>query len=411
MPTAPGARVLYISHNGLTEPLGRRQVLPYLVGLSGLGWRVSVISFEKADTASAQALATVEGIVHGAGIRWKPLRYHNRPPIVATVYDILRGCWYARCLSRDVGLIHARSAVPAFMAGLVSKRPGLPWIYDLRGLLAEEYVDAGHWPRSGVRHRVTSAVENRLLRSADGLVLLTHRIRDRLAEEGSLSSDRPTTVIPCSVDLGVFRPSHEWRRAVRSDLGWGDEPALVYSGSLGSWYRLQEMLDFFEAAGREMSGLRFLLLTPHVTLAEQEVRSRQLAGRVVARSVTPDAVPRHLAAGDAGICFLGRHASKDASSPTKYGEYLAAGLPVVTNSWIGDAQALAVEPEWLVVESFVPEAYRETASRLARLLQRPEATQLAARELARREFSLETAVDRYHDLYLSILSRRARGDV
>ena len=131
---------------------------------------------------------------------------------------------------------------------------------------------------------------------------------------------------------------------VRSDLGWGDEPALVYSGSLGSWYRLGEMLDFFEAARKEITGLRFLLLTPQVTLAEQEVRARQLAGHVVARAAAPDAVPSYLAACDAGICFLGRHASKDASSPTKYGEYLAAGLPVVTNSWIGDARDLAAEP-------------------------------------------------------------------
>jgi glycosyltransferase involved in cell wall biosynthesis len=221
---------------------------------------------------------------------------------------------------------------------------------------------------------VTAAVESRLLCSADGLVTLTRKVRDRLPARGGPWPGRPTTVIPCSVDLGAFRPSEEWRREVRSDLGWGDEPALVYSGSLGSWYRIGEMLDFFEEAQDAIAGLRFLLLTPQASLAEEELRSRRLAGRVVVRAPAPDAVPRYLAAADAGICFLGRHASKDASSPTKYGEYLAAGLPVVTNSWIGDAHDLAAEPTWLLVETFDPGAYRSAALGLARLLDDHAAT-------------------------------------
>jgi glycosyltransferase involved in cell wall biosynthesis len=210
---------------------------------------------------------------------------------------------------------------------------------------------------------------------------------------------RPTVVIPCSVDLGVFRPSEEWRREVRNGLGWGDEPVLVYSGSLGSWYRIGEMLDFFEAARASIPRLRLMVLTPHVSVAEQAVRSRHFVDDVVVRSVGPEAVPHHLAAADAGICFLGRHASKDASSPTKYGEYLAAGLPVVTNSWIGDAQDLAAERAWLLVERFANDAYHRAAHGLARLLAEPEATRLAARDLARREFALETAIERYDDLY------------
>jgi hypothetical protein len=47
--------VLYISHNGLTEPLGRRQVLPYVVGLAARGWHMTVLSFEKAETATPEA--------------------------------------------------------------------------------------------------------------------------------------------------------------------------------------------------------------------------------------------------------------------------------------------------------------------------------------------------------------------
>jgi glycosyltransferase involved in cell wall biosynthesis len=203
----------------------------------------------------------------------------------------------------------------------------------------------------------------------------------------------------------VFQPSEDWRRAVRGELGWGDEPVLVYSGSLGSWYRLEEMLDFFVAAAESLAGLRFLLLTPHVERAQAAIGEKGLDSRVVARRLAPDDVPRYLAAADAGICFLGRHPSKVASSPTKYAEYLATGLPVITNGWIGDSARLIAEAPWILVDEFSQSAYQQAAARLAVLLAAPRSTRDASRALAAREFGLEAAIDRYESLYRRVLSR------
>lgn len=399
------AHVLYLSHNGLTEPLGRRQVLPYLVGLSARGWRFSVISFEKPGTNTAAQRAAVEQLVRTAGIDWRPLKYHHRPPVLATVFDLVRGTRLGRRLGRSANLIHARSSVPALMASRISLsfgEPRVPWVFDVRGLVAEEYVDAGHWRAGGLRQRVTADVERLLLEQADGLVTLTHRIVERLPRH---TANRPAAVIPCSVDLSTFQPSSQSRRAVRDELGLQDAPVLVYSGSLGSWYRLEEMLDYFETACRTIAGLRFLMLTPQATSATLVAAERGLASRVIALNLEPDAVPRHLAAGDAGICFLGKHGSKQASSPTKFGEYLAAGLPVITNSWIGDAAMLAEEESWILVDDFSEPAYQRAAERLAGLLAAPAATRVASRALAHREFALERAIDKYDALYRQVLAR------
>lgn len=397
--------VLFLSHNGLTEPLGRRQVLPYLVGLCARGWRFTVVSFEKDATATPGEVSAVENAIGHSAIEWRPLRYHRRPPLLATAYDVLQGIQSGRRLDDRPALIHARSTVPALMARQISRGIGnpCPWIFDLRGLIAEEYVDAGHWRRGGLRHRVTNAVERRLVEQAYGLVTLTHRIAGRLPPSGGCNAGRPATVIPCCVDLDVFRPSESRRQEVRHELGLGEDPVLVYSGSLGSWYRLAEIVDFFAEAAQAAPGLRLLLLTPHKERAMSLTHDRGLASRVIVRTLTPDAVPRYLSAADAGICFLGRHRSKEASSPTKYGEYLASGLPVITNGWIGDASRLAGETCWLLVDDFTREAYGKTTARLAELLAQPESTRAAARALAQREFALETAVDRYDALYRRVL--------
>ncbi len=63
------------------------------------------------------------------------------------------------------------------------------------------------------------------------------------------------------------------------------------------------------------------------------------------------------------------------------------------------------ERTWLLVDDFAPGAYREAALHLKRLLGDPAATRVAARDLAQREFALETAIDRYHSLYMKVLGR------
>lgn len=399
-------KVLYLTYNGLTEPLGRRQVLPYILGLARRGWPFTVVSFEKPETADEEARRQVRAALDAADIEWIPKRYHKRPSLGATGFDVSVGIATGLARSREFALIHARSTVPAVMAETVSALGRIPWIFDVRGLMAEEYVDGGHWPRDGYLYRLTSGFEGRLLRRASGRVFLTERIREELARRPGWL-DKPTAVIPCAAELDAFASTRDAGRAVRSRLDLGDGPVLTYSGSLGSWYRLREMLDFYEVAAGEIEGLSLLIVTPSEKEARQAVAAHPLVSRIRVARARPEEVPAYLAAAEAGLCFLGDHHSKNASSPTKYGEYLAAGLAVITNPWTGDAARLGGERAWILVDGFSREAYVAAARELRARLQEPESLREAARDLARREFSLEEAVGRYDALYRRVLETRA----
>ena len=53
-------RILYLTRNGLLEPLGQSQILPYMKGLSSIA-SITLVSFEKpADSADLQALSSVQ---------------------------------------------------------------------------------------------------------------------------------------------------------------------------------------------------------------------------------------------------------------------------------------------------------------------------------------------------------------
>lgn len=396
-------RVLYLTYNGLTEPLGRRQVLPYVVGLAARGWRFTVVSFEKAETADADARRQVAADLEGVGARWVSKRYHKRPTLPATAFDVASGiATSVRQGRRSVDLIHARSTVPALMAASAARLLRVPWIFDVRGLVAEEYADGGHWSRDGFLFRLTRDRENRLLRSAQGLVFLTERIREEFARQGAWP-EKPTAVIPCAVDTNAFAAPSGARARVRAALTLGDGPVLVYSGSLGSWYRLREMLDFYDVAAREIEGLSLLIVSPDEQKARALVADHPRAAHIRVVRARPEQMPDYLSAADAGLCFLGDHHSKAASSPTKYGEYLAAGLAVITNPWTGDAARLAGDPAWILVDAFSPEAYVAAARDLRGELADAVALRQAARALAQRCFSMEDALDRYEALYRRIL--------
>jgi glycosyltransferase involved in cell wall biosynthesis len=380
-------RVLYLTYNGLTEPLGRRQVLPYVLGLAARGWRFTIVSFEKTETADDPAREQVARLLEEAHAEWIPRRYHKRPTMAATSFDAAHGIATALRYRRDVGLIHARSTVPALMAAAAARVLRIPWIFDVRGLLAEEYADGGHWSRQSLLFRLTDRTEGRLLRQAKGLVFLTERIRDEFARRPGWP-ERPTAVIPCAVDLAAFSAPDESRLRVRAALDLGLGPVLTYAGSLGSWYRLREMLT------RSRRGDRGCL--------HPDARRGACARRA---SSPPRAHPR-LRGAARQSCYSARPrpgVTATASSPTKYGEYLASGLAVVTNPWTGDAARLEGDPAWILVKDFSREAYAAAARDLRRQLEDPGRLRQSARALAARCFSMGEALDRYDGLYRRVL--------
>jgi glycosyltransferase involved in cell wall biosynthesis len=92
--------------------------------------------------------------------------------------------------------------------------------------------------------------------------------------------------------------------------------------------------------------------------------------------------------------------------PTKIGEYLAAGLPVVANKGIGDVEEIlrgrgseTDGPVGVLVEEFTEEAYRRAVRDLLVLLEDPSIRE-RCRRVAEEQLDLERiGWPRYRGLY------------
>jgi glycosyltransferase involved in cell wall biosynthesis len=397
-------RVLYLSQTGMTEPLGRSQVVPYLQGLSRGGWRFEVIAFEPEGTSDTE-IERVRALLDADGIAYVALRRSAAHDVGTKMRESLLalGRVLGQALRRPPRILHARATLPALVAALAGRL--MPWtrvLFDCRGLVADEYVDFGHWQRDSWRYRGFKVAESQLFAHADGMVVLTERMRRWLTDEARLvARDRPVEVIPCCVDLGRFAVDETARQQARAALGAGDRFVLAYAGNLNAWYCDDQMAQLFAAIRRRRPAL-FLALSrsPSERLRAALARHGVPDADVRIGGVSPDEMPTRLAAGDAAVSFAEPRFSKIASSPVKVAEYLASGLPVVVNRGVGDQDALVGrEPRLFVDAGLMGERELEHAAAAIVATAGDADLRARARNLARMSFDLALGVSRYQRLY------------
>jgi glycosyltransferase involved in cell wall biosynthesis len=401
-------RGLFLTYDGLLSPLGQSQILPYLRGLRRRGHEVSILSFER-DTATAAGKAQLRASLASEGIGWVALRYHKTPTVPATAFDILQGVVVARFLvdHHDIGLLHARSYVPALMALLIAGRRKV--VFDMRGFWADERVDGHLWTRTRPVHRMlyklAKDLERWALRRADHVVILTHAAARILGDiPGVKQPLPPVSVIPTCVDLEKFRPVAD-KAAARRALGLPAGPIIVYQGQVGTWYLLPEMVAFIKRAKRRWPSLLFLLLAPgeHDLIRRTCTEAGLVEGTdFQCRALEHAEVPRWVAATDAALFFIRPSYSKLSSCPTKFGECLACGVPVVANAGVGDvAETLATNQVGPAVVAFDDAEYDRAVGELAAQWADPEIA-ARCRRAAEEGFALEDAVAQYDRIYRSL---------
>ena len=129
--------------------------------------------------------------------------------------------------------------------------------------------------------------------------------------------------------------------------------------------------------------------------AEAEKRSIP-AHEIIVRGASRDEVPRFLAAGDLGISFIMPVFSKIASSPTKMGEMIAVGLPIVANGGVGDVARIIAETECgAVIQRFDAASYARPIEEIERSTPTPQ----ERRERALAVYDVALGIDRYDGLY------------
>ena len=341
---------LYLCYFGLREPLVQTQVVPYLRQISKGGVKVSLLTFEPNPTEkwSPEQIAAERKKLFGDGIEWHFLTYHKRPSLPATFYDVLCGAWFSLKLARKekINAFHARTHIPLLMALIARFATKSQIIFDVRGLLADEYADAGVLRENSIGFRFIKKLEQLGLKRAEQIVVLTDKMRDYLVTR-NLREAASIEVIPCCVDFS--------RLNLQTTAKKSDRFELIYAGSVTGLYMLEEMGRLFLELKKRKSDAFFRILTT----ASPDAVSKVFAPLGIdendysVQKVSPRDVLNFLQKAHLAISFRQPTFSQIAASPTKIPEYLAAGVPVISNSGIGDTDSVIEENKvGVIVDDF-----------------------------------------------------------
>jgi len=404
--------VLYLSYDGLTDGLGRSQVLPYLFGLSKLGHKFTIVSFEK-NVPFQKEGHTIQNLVNEAGIKWVPLKYTPSPPVLSTIYDVyqLRQTVEQIHKKTPFDIIHCRSYITSLVGLQMKRKHGVKLVFDMRAFYADERVDGGLWnlknPLFKVVYDYFKRKEVEFLENADYTISLTEKGKDIIQSWKNVGNQPvPIEVIPCCADLDHFHPSKvdlKRKADLKSTFKIGqDDFVITYLGSIGTWYLLDEMLDFFKVLLQKRPNSKFLFITtdkPETILPKVEKRGIPLETIIISPAKREE-VPTFLSLANAAIFFIQPVFSKSGSSPTKHGEMLGMGLPVIANSGVGDVDRIIEDTNsGILVREFTDEAYEKAIDQIDELLKIPVAE---LQNAAQKYYSLEEGVKRYNGVYQSM---------
>jgi glycosyltransferase involved in cell wall biosynthesis len=404
-------RVLYLSYDGLTDGLGRSQVLPYILGLEALGHEFTIVSFEKPLRYAADHCA-VEDLVIGKNIRWLPLMYTASPPILSTIYDVFRLRRMVQRLHREhtFELVHCRSYITSLVGLHMKRKRGIPFIFDMRAFYADERVDGGLWKLSNPLFRAVYSFfkkkEREFLEEADHTISLTAKGKDIIHSWHGLNGQPiPIEVIPCCADLNHFSASSinaQVRQALIVEYSiLPDDLVITYLGSIGTWYMLPEMLDFFGQLLSQRPRSKFLFIThDDADAIMKEVAARGISEQsVLIRPASREQVPTFLSLANVALFFIQPVFSKSGSSPTKHGEMLGMGLPVIANAGVGDVDSIISSTgTGALVDDFTQASYQRAIDKIEALLDLPRQKMVNA---AHQFYSLQIGVSRYDAVYRS----------
>jgi glycosyltransferase involved in cell wall biosynthesis len=400
---------LFITYDGLLDPLGGSQILPYVYSIAQHPRPLHILSFEKPDRFSAGADALHRELSQ-YGIGWTPLSFTSRLGKLGKLWDLARMYYWGAYLvaKHRVKVVHARGHPPAQIGLFLKRILGTKLIFDFRGLWVDERVDKGGWDLSHLSHRLQyrhfKKVERKLLANADQVVVLTNAVVDEVVSLGAKQAEK-ITVIPCCADFDHFPLAKLQRRQAARDVAVIPQDALVlgYLGSVGRMYMLDRFFRLFELSAQQYSHAHALVITQDGEALRAVIgHSLPLAlhGRVHICAANRTEVPQLIAAMDVLVSFIQPSYARRAASPTKLAECFAVGIPVICNAGVGDiAEHMQQLDAGWIVDPNSDDELRAAVEHLDEICVKGGAR---LREKAKEMLGLGVAAARYQTIYKNL---------
>ena len=367
----------YTTIDSISEGVGSSQITSLISRLSESGLKINLISYEKTKPS-----LELFNFFQTIGVEWNFLDFGSNGLIggVERLNNL-------RHEIRNTNLIHARSDIPAVSAILSNEAPVL---WDVRSLWADQKVMIQKTLINRNMYRIYRGLESIAATKSVGMSTLTSAVVPIL-EERHKRLPALRTVVPTAVDLNRFQFSPLMPSKIQ----------VLFSGTYNEYYDLKLSALFIDEV-RKLCSLETHWARPtesnksHIGVGESKIFPSSQTGMA-------GLIPNY--SFGVSVCKIDAGPSLTASMPTKIGEFLACGRPIVVNKGLGDMDQFIEEFGVGVILDGSQVNLTDSAAKLASLLADPE-TPYRCRALAEKYFSMDIGASKYLNMYTKILSQK-----
>lgn len=381
--------ILYLSYDGMLEPLGYSQVLKYVETLS-TDYPITVVSYEKPHNLKNKLeVKKISEVFKRKKIKWIQHIYHKQPIIPATLYDLLvltKTLFIERFLFK-ANVVHLRGYVLGIPLVFLNRFLRFKIIFDIRGFWPDEKVDRDGWDRNSYKYKFMKFIERKLFYNSKKIVTLTKMSKDIICKNFNIDNYKISVIRTCADKI---EPSKS-KKSTKLNFG--------YLGSTGRAYNFQETLVFFTKLklSEKIGKLYVFTADDHKEVNKAIAKSGLKLNHIVIDYVDRKHIENAFKRFDCLLFNLKSNFSISASMPTKIGESLSSGTPVVCNDFNKDIQEISSYANACKVIDFknadpkdIIEFIEKTSS-----FERCKDTYL-------KFFSLENGVKEYREIYRNI---------
>jgi glycosyltransferase involved in cell wall biosynthesis len=292
------------------------------------GWDVSIIAANR-DHYSGRTFTTTDPL-----FRLVTVPAYNRPGLARMGGWVIFAAKAVRLGVKQKRVDAIYASTPHLLAPVagwaISRIRRVPLIVEVRDLWPESIVASGHLRRDSKVHRILVALERFLYKQACEIIVVTHGWESHFASLGVDSAKMHVVSNGAEVaDFAVLGNRSELRRK-HSISGF----TAIYAGAHGPANGLDQVLD----TARKLPDVKFLLIGAGAERQRLIDRARR---EQLINVEFRDPVPRSELGGLLSACDVGIHVLApwdlltQGLSPNKLFDYMAAGLPVVSNCAVG----------------------------------------------------------------------------
>lgn len=333
-------RILYISLTGMTEPLGRSQVLEYLFDLSKEN-EYYLISFER--ESDLKNIDEIKELLKDYNIKWNYFIYSNKYGIFSTIFQIFQVMFLGLKIAKKnkIDIIHARSFIPATMGLIIKKLTKAKLLFDIRGFAIDEKIDTGRLNKNSFLAKTLKKLDNYLYTESDHVVTLTHKAKEILTSSLNIRKEKITVIPTCANDK-IFKTMtdkeiQDFKLELNYDL---ESKIIIHTGTVSGWYDFDKEVQVIKELMSKDNNINFLILNKNEQDFINNIISKYNLPKEKVKIMSSDfnLMYKYLNISDYSIFFIKPSYSKEASAPTKFAENVICHLPSITNSKVGDME-------------------------------------------------------------------------